>query len=319
MESLEKWVRVGLVIIMVLNIILHSIGLYFLTILQRKHSDGQNLFVANLSVVEISLNVFSLLVLFLQVLPQSSGVVKAQDYIYIMDHTILNFTFYMSNMYLTINKLLEIFLNLKYPSYINARSAKYILFSTWFVGCIVFTAVIIPFELTNFDYEKFDMYFFLLLDFGVLIVNTSCYGYIFRKFVQTRRHPSLRRKNTTVSILHIYRHSNFYICVMLIAVFTLFIVIPDLLLECITIYHHNDNVEALMYAVAFLYATSYTLHAAIYIFIQPKIRRLLCLKLRSYMSTSDETIHLSSQSPPRRSARDMVSIEFGIERITTGV
>ena len=267
MESLETGVLIALVIIMLINISLHTIGIYLLRCHQKNTGgDVQDVYIMNMNVVEIALNLFSLLLMLLHSVQLVNFAEKIVEYIYIIDHTVLNFTFYMNTVYLALNKLLNILLNLKYSVYWNIQKAKYLVFGTWIVGVVISVCIILSFELSEFDYEIFDMYFFIILDCLVLFVSISSYGYIFHKYKETRRLPFQGKHQPNQSIFYIFRKSKFYVCVLLILTFSVFVIIPDLIFECLNIYHANDNVQSLLFVIAFLYAISYSVDAIIYIY-----------------------------------------------------
>lgn len=278
MDSIELAVRISLSLLVILNILLHSFGIHLLRKFERKERDPHFIFIINLSIVEITINISSLFVLVLQSFLCSDPVQRIVDVVHIAEHTLLNFVFYMNIILLTVNKLLEILFHMKYPIYLNTQNVRRIIVTMWIIGFVVFLAIILLFELTDFDYEAFDRYYFIMSDFLVLAIVTTSYGFIFYKYVESRRYKPSQRRVSTESLYHIFRHSKFHISVCIVVSFVLFLVIPDLLLECLRTYHRNDNVDVIMFIVAFLYAFLYTFHALIYIFVQPKVKQLL-LKL----------------------------------------
>ena len=124
------------------------------------------------------------------------------------------------------------------------------------------------------------MFFFLSFDFVVLATTLSSYIYIFQVYANTRSHPILKgREKRRKSLLIIFRTSKFYVNLLLVIVFILFWVLPDLVVECLEVYHKDQNIDLVYDIVSFFYVGGYMLHAIIYIFLQKKVRIILLSKV----------------------------------------
>ena len=274
-------------ILMLTNICLHSLGLYLLICLHhRDGEDVQLIYIMNLSATELTVTVLYLIKLILLAVygTVSPVMMKVDVYVHIITKTILAFNFYTSLLYIVIDKLLQVLLNITYPIYWSAKKTKYQLAGTWIIGLVIFICVIIPFQISGFDYNKFTRIFSLIFDIVFVFVAISSYSFIFYRYKQTRVNPAQRRgvPNPEQSIFRIFRNSRFFISVLLISSFLLFMVIPNLIYSFVLIKHISDELSFILIVplLLIMYEISILCDALVYIFIQRNVRRLLWRKLR---------------------------------------
>ena len=112
-----------------INILLHGIGFYFLRCVQKRSRNNiQLVYISNLSMVELLINLLS----FLSNLLKITGVEVFRSrefkifltYTYIFDYSILKFNLYMTMIVLTLDRLILITLNTSYRKHCNAKKAK---------------------------------------------------------------------------------------------------------------------------------------------------------------------------------------------------
>ena len=129
-----------------INILLHGVGLYLLRSVQKRSKHNiQLVYITNLSVVELMINLLS----FTRNLLKITGleVFKSSEfelfltYSYIFDYAILKFSLYMTMILLTLDRLFLITLNAVYRKHCNPKRATSALRSVWFMGMMIFLAV----------------------------------------------------------------------------------------------------------------------------------------------------------------------------------
>ena len=103
-----------LIVIHIANIILHSTGLHLLRSLRRReHCGNQQLFIINLSLVEVVISCINLLIDSVALLPHkvvaATVQFQIQHYLQIIIHTILSVVFYASMLLITVDKVYLIF------------------------------------------------------------------------------------------------------------------------------------------------------------------------------------------------------------------
>ena len=289
-----------LMVLYITNIVLHSIGLYLLHCL-RKSGDGdvQLVYIMNLSTVELVISVLNLILNMLYMFPyhDTAALIRMKqtnEYLTIVIHTMLSFVFYMCMILITLDKMLEVWLNIRYSIYCNAMKAKYLMYFTWVIGFIIFVIIITTYLLLEFPYHKFNVYCFLIFDFSFITIAVVSYSSIFYKYKETRMHPSGNRNNgqSRRSLLKIFLNSRFYISILLIASFILFMIVPDLIYVFVliqnglrkhaigTAFQDHIHKNALEQVVSLLYTISFLCDGTIYILMQTNVRRLLWRKLR---------------------------------------
>lgn len=270
-----------LILIMIFNVILHSIGVYLIRCFRKNYGCQVHLIlIMNLSIVEILLNLSSSVNLVLIVAPVHENdldwVNKSRDILYIIDETFLSFPFYMFMIYITIDKLLEICLNIKYPLHVTVKRATCIVIATWITSLIVSGSFIVTFFLTGKYGREFQRYFFTLFDFWFLIIASGTYGIIFYKFMNSRKGPVIAAHNSVIRVntFQTFKNSRFIVPVMLVISFILFVIVPDIL------YDFVDTSYEMEVSLAFLLAAAYSIDAFIYIFMNETLRKLLWRKIR---------------------------------------
>lgn len=296
MDIIETILVTVLIIMIAINILLHSLGIYLLQTLNTRNEDAaQDTFIIHLSIQEILSNFFAIIIIIIKYVDFDDSIVNSVDYfveyLFIVDHTILTIPFYLLMICIIMDKFLEIYLNIKYPLYCSAERVSFIVKTIWFVGSFVGTAMLVTFATLDFDYETFDRYTFLIFDFIILILVISTHAYIFYRFVATRMQPVQKRTISSGKrrILDTFKNSRFYVSTLLIASFLLFIIIPDLTYEFSGLHYNSDekSLDICGFAIAYLYTISYLCDACIYIFAKAKVRRLFRRKLRKILNRND--------------------------------
>lgn len=293
-----------LVSLNIANVLLHSIGIYLLVKIQQRNSGNiQTVYVINLSVCEAIMNFLELLrripSFFTIRADVESTISVVNEYIHIVMFTGISFVFYWVMIFLTLDRLLDILLNIRYPIYWNETKTKNLLGGTWFLGVMLCVTVSMLYYSIGFDWEDaFFKYFYPAISIGFIGLAIVTYGFIFKRYRRTRTNPVCFYNNpiatnqnfntidTTTSNRQpnawtVFRKSRFYISVLLILSFIFFMLIPDMTYLLYGIIHKKKD-EVLVAACWISYAISNCVDAIIYIFLQADVRKLLWMKIRQF-------------------------------------
>ena len=140
-----------------ISIAFHSGGLYLLKCLRENASDDiQLLLVVNLSVSEVLLNISYIVLFVCNLMWQNLGTsgYAVWHYTQIVSGSTLKFAYYATMVYLTVNKLLEMVLNIDYVRVCTMAKGKILLAMTWLVA-VCFSVVMIA---INVNYQHHQMF-----------------------------------------------------------------------------------------------------------------------------------------------------------------
>ena len=268
------------------NILIHTLGLYLLRCLHKSgRGNVQMVYIVNLSLTELIVNIFSFVRNLLRVIPFSSfhsnEFKEVVMYSYILDYAILKFCLYMWMLYITVDRVCGVLLNITYPSYWDISKAKWLVTVTWLIGITTFIAAALVYALKKDEVQLFMIanYFIIIFDFTFVVTAISSYCFIFYKFQKTRKDSLLGRNasNTQQNLWKIFRRSRFYVSVLLISTYIIFTIFPDLMWTFGVV---GDVHTAGGFLMSIMYAVSYFADGAIYIFTHGKVKKLLWRKLR---------------------------------------
>ena len=268
--------------------IIHSLGSYILLSIYKNGTQSVNqLYIISLSISELLISILHFLNRLIACHAEK-GTHNVDVNFYILScETGICIIYYLNMFYITIDKLMEILLNIRYPIYWNEEKAKTLLMVTWFLGIIFSLSMIFALTFASFHNENsFSKYFYPTIDFMFLAIALLTYGFIFNKFKHTRTSPT---GNKHKSLFNVFLNSKFYISVLLISTFLLFTIVPDLIfMLCITI---NGNISEDVRVTCYIfYAISYVSDAWIYIIIQKSVRtrfQRICRNLKNWFCFKD--------------------------------
>lgn len=305
MDSQDLFLEVIVVLLGLVIIILHSFGCYCLLCNYKQGKDDVNqIYLINLSINEALGEFIAVSVLHIPKLTKLFGIHLSctfemlQIYCVILLYAVFSFVYYTNMVYICLDKLMDIVLNIKYNVYWNKQRAKKLLVATWFIGCLIWLSLSVSTYYTHkhatdltgkctkrdFYTEKFVGYFYPTFDVLFFIVASISYGFIFHKFKQTRLLPAqisfskATNSRTSVSSFKAFRQSRFYIPVLLVLTFILLVVVPDIINLVYSIILHKES-KILDRFLLICFQLSYLNDAIIYIFIQQQTRRILRRKM----------------------------------------
>ena len=282
---MQKVLKVTLIILNIANIFLHGIGAYILACLYHKgQPNPQKVFIIHLCVCELLINLFECFRQLFDFLPFTGqdylNIAAVQNYMLIIMFTGISFVFYALMFYITLDRLLNILLNIKYKIYCHHRGAKYMLQVTWVVGLVISTTVSLTYHFLGFDWETvFFKCFYPILEFAFILIVLVTYVLIFRKYKQSLK-LSCRQVKTVESRSNEFRVSRFCVPVLIILSFVVFMLLPDLIYLFYGVLGNNLS-DTLSACCWISYAISNLIDGWVYIFMQKPVKLMLREKVLS--------------------------------------
>ena len=289
-----------LLMLNVLNVILHGAGTFLLlSLYERVDSKVQYVYLISLSACELVINFLGCIHSILSLIKTTQNENKVSPFdttiqiIYIVNATGFSLVFYLNMIYITVDRLLDILLNLKYPVYWDEYKAVILLKITWAIGIIVLVITcVLCYSLHKWEWEEAMFEFFYpTLEFSFIILAFCTYVFIFRKFKVCQNSPAhvacnhhvAKRQNSTFGV---FKNSRFYISVLLIFTFILFMIVPDLIYLFICIIPNAPS-PTILTACWISYGIANISDAFIYILLQVEVKTLLMKKVRKFIRSNE--------------------------------
>ncbi|XP_066932247.1 uncharacterized protein [Clytia hemisphaerica] len=163
-------------------VILHSIGITLLLKLRRKRN--QDIIILHLSITELFM---CLLDIIQNILSRDDYVTemtsRVKSYVIIVNCCFFVVPSFLIIITLTIDRFLEIYLNIKYQLYFSKKKLKFVLTVHWVLGSILGAALLVV-RLTHGTQARLVIFMFIFptLEIIFLIIAIVTYAYIYRKF-----------------------------------------------------------------------------------------------------------------------------------------
>ena len=226
--------KIILLLLNLLNTFLHTTGFDLLFHLYKEgNQEVQILFLINLSLIEGFVNITGFISQITFFYIETSTIAnEIYTYIRIIHATGMAFIYLMAIIYITVDKWLEILLNIKYSLYVNERRVKYLLTATWLIGLLFNIGLSVAVGVFKIDYENIKAelikFYYPTFDFIFIIVLIACNAYIFRQFKQTRAMPHQQQTSATAAVHQstflVFRKSKFFIPSLLTFTFVSFVI-----------------------------------------------------------------------------------------------
>lgn len=168
---------------------LHVIGFYLLYTKSAGINKSQKLFLLNLSMSEIMLCVISLVRTICEFMFGSSNTYTTNIYIIFYSFSV---TYYMIMICLTLDRLAKFYFNMRYSMYWTPKKTKLLLGIVWLVAGtqdVLFYVYCSKGGLStkNQISKAYVVYVYPTLDTMFLVIATTTYSYIFKKFSHSAR------------------------------------------------------------------------------------------------------------------------------------
>lgn len=322
MPSLICLVFISHIVLITVNIFLHSAGIHVLRGLCVHTKGGVHMvYIMNLSAVELVMNVIALLSTIILAIPIDLIGDRAILYIQIVEYSVLKFNLYMTIFFITVDRL-YLALSSTYLQDCDFRKTRLILAGTWSMSYLICALIAIYYAFTEGG-EYFPIiatHTLNLSNIAFLLIAAISLGVVFQK---------LKIKGRQVyedqSYRDMFRNSRFYIAFLIITSFLAFTVVPDFVAYFCRRWTSKKMLET---SVRFFHAVSNCSHACIYLFVHERIRnhfvRLIkCLtmccrgsKARSYYYDARFSVHQRSK---RLELREMNRNEYLINAANVNV
>lgn len=297
--------------ICIFSMSLHAIGLYILHTLKGSNTinGSQRIFLFNLSLSEFSVMSCEPIKAVLKFHHQH----RLKEFVTIIQLAGFSLVYYFSMVYLTADRFFEMYLNLKYHLYWNELSTRYLMWSVWFICCLVNVVCCLLYEYEDVNIIRVCyIYIFPICELIFIIVALITYTYVIKiAFIMFRKRRrigvvvnqvvyndqlsqistcnSTVSTTTTTTTQHrmkkrvMFREPAFYVPTLLIMTFIVFMVIPDLI-YLFAVLNFISITEEFRAGIFMTYFVSFTCDAVIYIFLSPPVRKTLLKKLSNICS-----------------------------------
>ena len=282
-----------LVILNILNLILQCTGAFLLiSVFKNNHETVEMVYLINLSITGLIANIVILLEECTYLISKSIGIspnhkIIFEDithYFHITTYVIFC-AYYMQMIYITLDRLLVVLLNLRYPLYWNEMKSRKLLAATWLVAIVTSVSISIAHGQAGLDHQFiFIHYISPIYNIVFVVFSVGTYSYLFHQFRLTRMKPTTSANNALEkaqkeSTWQIFRKSRFYVSVLLVISFLLFMVIPNV----ITVFQRwalNRKSPAAIHFLKIFHQLLFLSNGTIYVLLQPNVRKILWRKLR---------------------------------------
>lgn len=284
MCSANVILTIFLSIVNLITALLHLFGLHFL----RKEyknglQDSQQVYLINIAKSESAINILQLLLnpspLVFKMTPMlGNAMLISQDYIKMIRGYGFVTVYFLSMFYLTLDRLMDIRLSIKYNLYWNEFYTERLLKFTWICSCVVTATVCLVHHFYNVNFNLvLDIYIYPICNLLFVTIIVITYGFIFIKYKQTRVSPVQkivqgRSFKSNQSVLKVFKRSRFYIPMLLIASFIVFMVVPEWT-HLFVVVLRNEKSITLNLVLMILWTFSYFVDAVIYIWIKPSFKK----------------------------------------------
>lgn len=260
--------------------ITHIIGLILLAKSHDKNINGtQKYLILWLSLTEVGLSVVSIV---RQSVLSTRG--SRKDPVFLCIH--IYFLITIENMYnlimflITLDRFLEIRLNIKYGLCWKKSKAKYILLSAFVTLNAAYAAFLYIFlayrqsTLPLTIVKCFSKYYIPVIDFIFVVFTTTAYSYIFSKLYKNRRKDdAIRGQLQLDEPVNTYKVNKYRIPFWIIATFFIFKIIPDIVF--INVSFDKYHRQYLFVVSVVLYRLGYIADAFIYIYSLDVVKKKL--------------------------------------------
>ena len=279
---------IALTVLDVSSFVSHFIGTYLMVkAYEPGREDSQHIFLTSLAVSEMFMSIFQLLFTWIpkRMFPTINMYLKVVQFFF------FSTMYYLSMILITIDRFLDIRLNIKYPIYWNGMKTKILLFVMWsLTGCFTFSLCLV-FYFRRVSVTRHSYYLFLSLDLIFVFVSILTYAYIFSKYKRSCEAPAPGFNSNSISVFTVFRKSRrFYIILLLVITFFLFTVIPDIIIFfAVTLDDPNlrsVRKQLIIPTCRILYAISRLVDAYAYIFMDNRIRKLILYRSNQIHSTN---------------------------------
>ena len=270
------WYFTVFTILSALVLLLHLLALVLLFKIKVQNVNGsQKYLLTSLCLVELCLGANSILFSTFK----SLEMVTVLEIVEIFDLIPLYLLYLLIMIFITLDRLFEFRLNIKYSLYWSPKKTFYALTIVFSILILVFVCLIIlKVFFTSFDFVKIIM-IYVLPQFGIIFMILAIYTYylIFKKLKRNRRTSRKIKQNIMMQNFRIQNETStkgfrVFVPSLIIATFILFSIIPYVTM-LIYYYVFNEQHQLLLKFILIMFPLGWLADAVIYIFTLRQIRR----------------------------------------------
>ena len=264
---MEVVFQIFILVICVVNNFVHGVGMVLLKRVRYTRCSTQIHLIFSLSLSEfvVSTLEISKIVLMLKLGGQHISV----TYISMFQLSGLSLLVNMMMIYITLDRLIHFFLNIRYQLIITNHRTVILCVSTWIVCAMYSIISCMLFQMEMLDFSALYIYQYPAVEVVFLIVACLTYCYIAHKYCAHKRaHLQSRMK------------FKLYVPTLLVATYILLQVIPDIVYLFHVVLPKKDPSLLFIVIIWSVYMFSLLSDGLIYIFIQKNVRKELFTLLR---------------------------------------
>ena len=256
---------------------LHLLSLILLFTIKRSNMNGnQKYLLISLCLTEFCFGVS----IVLRVIFHFLKMINAIKILHIFDMIPLYLVYLFIMIFITVDRLLEFRMNIKYSLYWSSKKTLIVLIIVFTTSISIFIFWVALQQSLVFEYREF-VRNYVLPPFAAVFMILAIYTYylIFKKLKENRTKNEMRTQNLKLQNSHLEiakgrRTYRIFVPSLIIATFILFGIIPFVLL---TLYYSAFSIkyEALHNAVLITFPLGWIVDAVIYIFSLKQVRRKL--------------------------------------------
>ena len=270
------WYFTVFTILSALVLLLHSLALVLLFKIKVQNVNGsQKYLLTSLCLVELCLGANSILFSTFK----SLEMVTVLEIVEIFDLIPLYLLYLLIMIFITLDRLFEFRLNIKYSLYWSPKKTFYALTIVFSILILVLVCLIIlKVFFTSFDFVKIIM-IYVLPQFGIIFMILAIYTYylIFKKLKRNRRtsrkiKQNIMMQNSCIQNEISTKGFRVFVPSLIIATFILLSIIPYVTM-LIYYYVFNEQHQLLLKFILIMFPLGWLADAVIYIFTLRQIRR----------------------------------------------
>lgn len=294
--------KIPLLVLNICNVILHSAGIALLISISKANKRSpkrieckQHIFLLNLSIAEGLFNLFEVIRIILYCLNSSETrtIQTIRQYLLIVNFTAIWVQVWIVLFGMTIDRLLNIILELKYPTYWDKSKSKNYLLIGWCVSGCIGVSIATAWHLSAFPWERiFFLYVYPIIDTAFIVLAITTYALIYKKYKDSQKfclasvvHHSMSpftiTNNKTLDYLATkkacsfmsFLQTRFCIPIMMVLTFLLFITVPDLIYLILGVDRDLKKRNVVLAGCWISYAVGNIADVIIYVFLQPNVRQ----------------------------------------------
>ena len=274
------------------GVTLHAVGLYFLFI-SKSIAKNQKLFLTNLSLIEM----IALVSVVISQLPD----VYENEQLWLCNTAIqlgwIGITWFFIVVNLTVDRFLEVWLNIKYHVYITEEKIKWSLACCWVIGVISGSIIMYLFQTRKKEdiIEYLHVYIYPVPEALFIVLFCTVYVYLYTHIIKERNHRIKRqarfsRSSSTDNTSWSSIKAKHFIPFWIIITFIIFFLIPEI---TITIAFHTfkwrKHKHPLYAIMVFMFTVGYIVDPVIYIFLHKAVRTTIVNRSRRRKITDIST------------------------------